>query len=111
MNKPKQEAIDRWTKWFIEVTNGSITDHKMKLHVNQHVRLALVGLAVDLEPIEPVKPLRSETGCWFCGVDDEDLVYENESHVFVHIDCVRTALHLNPLDPEANSMKHIFKPL
>ena len=108
MNKFKQEAIDRWTKWFMEVTNGSIKDHKMKLHVNQHARLALVGLAVDLEPVEPV---RSESGCRFCGIDDEDLVYENESNVFVHIDCVRTALHLNPLDPEANSMKHVFKPL
>jgi len=105
MNKLKQVAIDRWTEWFIQVTNGSITDHKMKLHVNQHARLALVGLTIDLEPI------KHKDGCWFCGIKDKDLVFEVEFDTNVHVDCVRTRLKEDPLDPEANLMKHLFKPL
>ena len=107
MNKITEAAVDKWTKWFIQSTAGMVENHNSKLAINQHVRLALVGAISDIQSL----PVVEKDGCFFCGIKDNELVFESEFDTYVHIDCVRTRLKEDPLDPEANLMKHIFKPL
>jgi hypothetical protein len=108
--KNKQKAIDQWTTWFMSAIGKTINNQDKRLAVKQHVNLALVGLAMTLETNQ--REIEKDGGaCWFCDVKDDDLVVETEFDTYVHIDCVRARLKEYPLDPEANLMKYLFKPL
>ena len=47
-------------------------------------------------------------GCWFCYRKDEALVFDIEWDTFVHKKCIRIALELDPVHPEAELMRYLL---
>jgi len=84
-----------------QIEAQALSQH-ISLNLKQYALLTLQGLRMEVE---------NNHKCWFCSLSDKDLIFEPEFDAYVHIDCVRTALNEDPLHPEANLMKYLFKPL
>jgi hypothetical protein len=47
-------------------------------------------------------------GCWYCQTKDDTLVYDSEFDTLVHIECIKSALRIDPEDQEAKFFKYLL---
>lgn len=79
------------------------------LHITGHFEKVMENVCNDIsEKLKDNKQEDWQDNCWFCGKDKTD-TFDIEFDTYLHINCLRTALSVDPKHQEAILMKYLLK--